>query len=93
MVEASELIIPAAAGTAMWIFILSFFVRAILQSVLDRLWMLQNAIYALVGLGDQTPASVSFFLMPFLEVMNLDVWQIQAFSEWFFSFTETEPIS
>ena len=55
-------------------FILSFVKKAILQESLDKLWVLQIAIYSLVCLGDHTPATVEFYLNLLLEAANVNYW-------------------
>lgn len=40
---------------------------------LERLWVLQIIIYALVTLGDYTPASVTFYLNQLVKAINMDV--------------------
>ena len=82
--------ITMALGTAG--FVMSFFWRAILLLILEIFWVLQNTVYALVGLGDFTPANVNFFLSLFLDIVNTDIYFAETMSkEIFHNFTETEP--
>ena len=71
---------------------LSFTWRVTIQIILERLWVLQNAIYALLGLSDMVPASVDFYLAAYIDVVNTDTFFSDELSAWLFDdFSDTDP--
>ena len=64
-----------------------------LQKYIDKLWTLQSAILALIGLGDALPAAVNYYLGHLLDIINLDIFHASEMSELIFGFTETGPVS
>ena len=60
---------------------LSFWQQALIQKYIDKLWILQSAVLALIGLGDALPAAVNYYLGHLLDIINLDLLPAQEFSD------------
>ena len=55
--------------------------------------LLQNIVYVLIGLSNETPASVIVFASPLLDIARLNISKVNEFTLWAFDFTETDPMS
>ena len=91
MLIITEITQKTASATIVAGLALSFAERVTLQLILERLWILQNAIYVVLGLTYVVPASVYFYLNAFIDVVTTDTVLAEDLSEEIFDFSHTEP--
>lgn len=73
--------------------LLSFFEKAIIKTCIDKLWVLQNAVIALTGLGNTIPVSLDHSLSLLIPIVFLDLFGFDEVSNHIFDFSMTEPYS
>ena len=88
---AKEATQTAFKGTMIELFTFSFFWQAVLHIFLGQIWVLQNALVALIGLGQVVPAPIDYYLGTLISIVHLDMFDAESFSDSIFKFSKTEP--
>ena len=73
------------------LFTFSFFWQAFLHIFIGQIWALQNALIALIGLGQVVPAPIDYYLGALIGIVHLDLYDAETLSASLFEFSKTEP--